>query len=67
MNIKLERKLRRLELAQVIIGVVAIGAVLAVIIGGIDALINQKDAGSAMRSPGFIAVLLACLSHELSM
>lgn len=58
MDTKLEKKLRRLELARVIIGVLAIGAILAVIIGGIDALINQRDAGLAIRLPVLVAVLL---------
>jgi hypothetical protein len=53
-----ERKLRRLEVARVLIGVAVIVAVLAVVLCGIDAFRKERDAWLAMRWPVFIAVLL---------
>lgn len=55
---KLERKLRRLELARVLLGVAGIVAVFAVVLCGVDAFTKERDAGLAMRLPFAIAVLL---------
>ena len=55
---KVERKLRRLEMARVMVGIAAIAAVLAVVFCGIGAFTKERDAWLAMRLPAFFAVIL---------
>ena len=55
---KAERKLRRLEVTRVILGVAVIVAVFAVVLYGIDAFTKERDAWLAMRLPLAIAILL---------
>ena len=57
---KVERKLRRLEMARMLFGVSTMIAVVAVVLCGIDAFMKERDAWLAMRMPVFIAVLFLC-------
>jgi hypothetical protein len=54
----MERKLLRLELARVLIGVAAVLAVFSVVFFGIVAFTEERDAWLAMRWPLSIASLL---------
>ena len=57
---KMDRKRRRLEVAQALIGVAVIVAVFTVLICGIDAFRKDENARLAMRLPLLIAGLLVC-------
>jgi hypothetical protein len=57
-DLKVERKLRTLEMIRVIVGVAGIAAVFAVIVCGVVAFMKDSDAWLAMRLPLAIALLL---------
>ena len=52
------RKLCRLEVARVVLGVAVIVAVFAVVLCGIDAFTKERDSWLAMRLPLAISILL---------
>ena len=54
----IERKLRRLEVARIVVGIAVIAAALAVALTGVVALGEERDAWLAMRFPLCIAGLL---------
>jgi Na+-transporting NADH:ubiquinone oxidoreductase subunit NqrB len=57
--LEIERKQKRLEFARVLVGVAVIVAALAVVLSGVVAFQEGRDAWLAMRRPMAAAILLS--------
>ena len=59
-NATVEKRLRRLEATRVSLGVAVIVSVVALVLAGVEAFTEQRDASLAMRLPLLIALILLC-------